>query len=44
MAGASLLVGMLVDRFGGFRPVLLLTLAVAAGSITAAELLRRKQK
>lgn len=41
MAGASLLVGVMVDRFGGFRPVLALTLAVVICSFTAAELLIR---
>ena len=41
MAGASLLVGVIVDRFGGFRPVLALTLAVVICSFAAAELLKR---
>ena len=41
MAGASLLVGVMVDRLGGFRPVLALTLAVTICSFTAAELLIR---
>ena len=42
MAGASLLVGIMVDHFGGFRSVLVLILVTVLCSFAAAELLARK--
>ena len=44
MAGASLLVGIMVDHFGGFRSVLVLILVTVLCSFAAAELLARKTK